>query len=260
MKHRPGRLRIRNLGLEPIRIGRGLFYPEGLRLKDRFAYYAARFDTGGAQRLLLTGCRARRRWRGGVTRAPPGFVFAWKVSRYITQAKRLQRRRRLGGAGLWPSMAPARRPGGAGPDPAAAADETRRRAAGRFPLRLLPEGRHYASSSATRVGTRPRCSRLLAGDERRPVRLGPSRRASPGDHGQLRLCARSRAGRPPCRPLSKRELARWAERIGGLAIGRPRRLRLFRQRHRRRRPLDAADLNAASTEAADFSTLCRRRA
>jgi uncharacterized protein YecE (DUF72 family) len=68
---------------------RGDFYPEGLKLKDRFGYYAARFDTvelnGSFYRLPSE--KAVARW---AEQAPAGFTYAWKASRYITQAKKLK--------------------------------------------------------------------------------------------------------------------------------------------------------------------------
>ena len=67
---------------------RGVFYPERLKAKDEFAFYASRFDTaeinGSFYRLpseaMVQG------WRD---KAPEGFVFAWKASRFITHMKRL---------------------------------------------------------------------------------------------------------------------------------------------------------------------------
>src|SRR3954470_20885439 len=68
---------------------RGTFYPEGLKAKDRFAYYASRFDTveinGSFYRLPTEAAVA-----GWAAAAPPGFLFAWKASRYITHMKRLK--------------------------------------------------------------------------------------------------------------------------------------------------------------------------
>lgn len=68
---------------------RGPFYPSDLRLKDRFAYYASRFDTAeiNATFYRLPTQAAVAAWREA---APPGFVFAWKASRFITQAKKLK--------------------------------------------------------------------------------------------------------------------------------------------------------------------------
>ena len=67
---------------------RGPFYPLDLRLKDRLAYYAAQFDTAeiNATFYRLPTQAAVAAWR---ETAPDGFVFAWKASRFITQAKKL---------------------------------------------------------------------------------------------------------------------------------------------------------------------------
>lgn len=68
---------------------KGLFYPEGLRLKDRFGFYADRFDAceinGSFYRLPSEKAVA-----GWAEQAPEGFVYAWKVSNYLTHYKRLK--------------------------------------------------------------------------------------------------------------------------------------------------------------------------
>jgi uncharacterized protein YecE (DUF72 family) len=65
------------------------FYPSEVRSKDRFAYYASLFDTveinGSFYRLPSETAVAA--W---AAQAPPGFVYAWKASRFITQAKKLK--------------------------------------------------------------------------------------------------------------------------------------------------------------------------
>lgn len=68
---------------------RGDFYPESLRQKDWFSWYAERFDTAeiNATFYRLPSPAAVAAWREA---APPGFQFAWKASRYITQAKKLR--------------------------------------------------------------------------------------------------------------------------------------------------------------------------
>jgi uncharacterized protein YecE (DUF72 family) len=67
----------------------GDFYPREVRVKDRFAFYASQFDTaeinGSFYRLPSEAAVAG--WR---EKAPPGFVFAWKVSRFITHNKKLK--------------------------------------------------------------------------------------------------------------------------------------------------------------------------
>lgn len=68
---------------------KGPFYPETVKLKDRLCYYASRFDTteinGSFYRLPSETAAAA--WAEQV---PEGFVFAWKVSRYITHNKKLK--------------------------------------------------------------------------------------------------------------------------------------------------------------------------
>jgi uncharacterized protein YecE (DUF72 family) len=83
-----GRLHIGTSGWV-YRHWRGVFYPEGLRQKDWFAYYSERFDTAeiNATFYRLPSQGAVAAWREA---APAGFEFAWKASRYITQAKKLR--------------------------------------------------------------------------------------------------------------------------------------------------------------------------
>jgi len=65
------------------------FYPKGLKAKDRFRFYAERFDTteinGSFYRLPTEAAVAA--WAES---APPGFIFAWKASRFITHNKKLK--------------------------------------------------------------------------------------------------------------------------------------------------------------------------
>jgi uncharacterized protein YecE (DUF72 family) len=66
----------------------GAFYPAGQRAGDELAYYASRFDTAeiNASFYRLPTEAAVDGWR---ERSPPGFLFAWKASRFITHMKRL---------------------------------------------------------------------------------------------------------------------------------------------------------------------------
>jgi uncharacterized protein YecE (DUF72 family) len=68
---------------------RGAFYPEKLKAADWLRHYAERFDcceiNGSFYRLPSEAAVA-----GWAAKAPPGFVFAWKVSRYLTHAKKLK--------------------------------------------------------------------------------------------------------------------------------------------------------------------------
>jgi uncharacterized protein YecE (DUF72 family) len=67
---------------------KGPFYPPRTKDKDRLAYYATRFDTAeiNASFYRLPSEKAVEGWASG---APAGFVFAWKVSRFITHNKKL---------------------------------------------------------------------------------------------------------------------------------------------------------------------------
>jgi uncharacterized protein YecE (DUF72 family) len=67
----------------------GPFYPAEVKAKDRFAFYASRFDTAeiNASFYRLPSEAAVAGW---ADRAPPGFVYAWKVSRFITHNKKLK--------------------------------------------------------------------------------------------------------------------------------------------------------------------------
>ena len=66
----------------------GVFYPPRLPQRDWLTYYAGRFDTVELNTTFyrLPQAAAVTRW---VSETPPGFIFAVKVSRYITHVKRL---------------------------------------------------------------------------------------------------------------------------------------------------------------------------
>jgi uncharacterized protein YecE (DUF72 family) len=83
-----GRLRVGTSGWV-YRPWRGPFYPQGLAQKDWFKFYAERFDTAeiNATFYRLPSQAAVAAWREA---APSDFQFAWKASRYITQAKKLR--------------------------------------------------------------------------------------------------------------------------------------------------------------------------
>jgi uncharacterized protein YecE (DUF72 family) len=68
---------------------RGSFYPAELRTADWFDYYAARFDTVEINNTFyrLPESKVFRSWR---VRAPQGFTFAVKASRYLTHMKKLK--------------------------------------------------------------------------------------------------------------------------------------------------------------------------
>ncbi|MDB5426129.1 MAG: hypothetical protein JWR43_104, partial [Phenylobacterium sp.] len=66
----------------------GPFYPPGTRDRERLEYYATRFDTAEINASfyrLPSGATVE----GWARRAPAGFLFAWKVSRFITHNKKL---------------------------------------------------------------------------------------------------------------------------------------------------------------------------
>jgi uncharacterized protein YecE (DUF72 family) len=68
---------------------RGPFYPPTVRQKDWLSYYAGQFPTAeiNATFYRLPSQATVAAWREAT---PPGFVFAWKASRFITQAKKLR--------------------------------------------------------------------------------------------------------------------------------------------------------------------------
>lgn len=68
---------------------RGPFYPPEVKDRARLDYYATRFDTAeiNASFYRLPSEAAVQGW---ADRAPTGFVFAWKVSRFITHNKKLK--------------------------------------------------------------------------------------------------------------------------------------------------------------------------
>jgi uncharacterized protein YecE (DUF72 family) len=82
----------------PIRIGcsgwnykhwRERFYPKGLAQKRWFAFYAEHFDTVEINNSFyrLPSCETFEKWRD---QAPPGFCYAVKANRFLTQAKKLK--------------------------------------------------------------------------------------------------------------------------------------------------------------------------
>jgi len=68
---------------------RGRFYPEKLAAKHWFAFYAEQFDTVEINNSFyrLPGPELVDRWRA---QAPPGFCYAVKANRYLTQMKKLR--------------------------------------------------------------------------------------------------------------------------------------------------------------------------
>lgn len=68
---------------------RGLFYPEKLAVKRWFAHYAETFDTVEINNSFyrLPKPQTFAAWR---RQAPPGFMYAVKANRYLTQARKLK--------------------------------------------------------------------------------------------------------------------------------------------------------------------------
>jgi len=67
----------------------GPFYPPGTKDRDRLEHYAARFDTAEINASFYR-LPSESMVEGWARRAPNGFVFAWKVSRFITHNKKLK--------------------------------------------------------------------------------------------------------------------------------------------------------------------------
>lgn len=68
---------------------KGPFYPPETKDKDRLAYYATRFDTAEINASFYR-LPSEAMVEGWAERAPAGFVYAWKVSRFITHNKKLK--------------------------------------------------------------------------------------------------------------------------------------------------------------------------
>lgn len=68
---------------------RGAFYPEKLPVKAWFGFYAEQFDTVEINNSFYRLPKAETfgKWRD---QAPPGFCYAVKANRYLTQAKKLR--------------------------------------------------------------------------------------------------------------------------------------------------------------------------
>jgi len=66
----------------------GPFYPADVKIKDFLPYYVSRFDTSEINNSFyrLPTEQAVKAWHDGT---PENFLFAWKISRFITHMKRL---------------------------------------------------------------------------------------------------------------------------------------------------------------------------
>jgi uncharacterized protein YecE (DUF72 family) len=89
---------VQENGLPELRIGtsgwiyrpwRGAFYPAGVPQSRWLDHYASQFDTAeiNATFYRLPTQAAAARWREAT---PPGFLFSWKASRFVTHMKRLR--------------------------------------------------------------------------------------------------------------------------------------------------------------------------
>ncbi|MBW8816044.1 MAG: DUF72 domain-containing protein [Caulobacterales bacterium] len=67
----------------------GPFYPPGTKDRARLEYYASRFDTAEINASFYR-LPSEAMVAGWAERAPAGFLFAWKVSRFITHNKKLK--------------------------------------------------------------------------------------------------------------------------------------------------------------------------
>jgi uncharacterized protein YecE (DUF72 family) len=68
---------------------KGPFYPPGTPDARRLEYYATRFDTAEINASFYR-LPSESMVEGWARRAPDGFTFAWKVSRFITHNKKLK--------------------------------------------------------------------------------------------------------------------------------------------------------------------------
>jgi uncharacterized protein YecE (DUF72 family) len=68
---------------------KGSFYPDRTPDARRLEYYASRFDTAEINASFYR-LPSEAMVEGWARRAPDGFVFAWKVSRFITHNKKLK--------------------------------------------------------------------------------------------------------------------------------------------------------------------------
>ena len=138
---------------------RGPFYPPEVKDRERLEHYAQAFDTAeiNASFYRLPSEAAVDGW---ARRVPAGFVFAWKVSRFITHNKKLKdcadsvalvfgRMRRLGAA-YGPALVQL--------PPQLRRDDARLAAF----LRLLPKGERCAVEFRHPTWYAPEVSRILA--------------------------------------------------------------------------------------------------
>ncbi|MFV1917882.1 DUF72 domain-containing protein [Sphingomonas sp. MJ1 (PH-R8)] len=89
---------MQSSGFAAVRVGcsgwiyphwRGRFYPEKLAVKGWFAFYAEHFDTVEINNSFYRLPKPET-FDGWAAQAPPGFRYAVKANRFLTQAKKLK--------------------------------------------------------------------------------------------------------------------------------------------------------------------------
>ena len=189
----------------------GPFYPPQVKERERLEYYASRFDTAeiNASFYRLPSEQVVEGW---ARRTPPGFVFAWKVSRFITHNKKLKDCAEAV-ALVFGRMAPL----GARYGPALIQLPPQlRRDDGRLSafLALLPQGRRHAVEFRHESWYDPAVFRLLA--EHDAALCISDHHAAPAPWEVTASWVYVRGHGPGGRyrdRYSGAELARWAERI-----------------------------------------------
>ncbi len=88
MSRESGRLRIGTSGYQYDHWS-GIFYPENIRKREWFIYYAQHFDTVEINNTFyhLPKAKTFQRWHD---QAPPGFCYTLKFSRYGSHLKKLK--------------------------------------------------------------------------------------------------------------------------------------------------------------------------
>lgn len=84
-----GNLFIGTSGFSYLHWGEGVFYPKKISRSDWFSYYSKYFNSVELNSSFyhLPSEKAFRNW---YSKAPSGFIFALKVSRFITHIKKIQ--------------------------------------------------------------------------------------------------------------------------------------------------------------------------
>ena len=232
----------------------GVFYPERLPARRWLEYYARHFDTVEVNATFYR-LPARAAVAGWVERAPPGFVFAVKMSRYVTHVKRLRDLRPsvelfYGRIAPLVALAEAR----AGALAAAAHIPPRRRAAGRRRSPQLPPGRHcfefrhesWFVDEVYELLRRHGVALVIGDTPERPFQTHEL--TADWTFVRFHYGHRGRGGN-----YSERELAEWARADRRLARAR-RRLRVLQQRLAGVRAAQRAAAAAAARASRRFSS------